>query len=227
MTTRPWVGALAASVASVMSCSKVEAAPGPDSGTTEIVLPAPRTTGPVALESALSKRRSIRDVAPGPLRIDELAQLLWATQGITEPKQGLRVAPSAGAIYPLELYLARADGVFRYIPARHVLLRVRATDARPAIAQAALGQEVVQKAPVLFLVTGVLARTRVKYGARAERYVALEAGHAVQGLLLEATALGLAATPIGAFDDDAMRAAVGVADAELPLYVVTVGRPAT
>jgi len=225
MSTRPWVGALAASLLS-SSCAKVGAAPAPDAGP-ELVLPAPRTTSSVSLETALSKRRSVRDVAPTPLRLEEVGQLLWAAQGLSDPKQGLRVAPSAGALYPLELYLARADGLFRYVPARHVLVSVRATDVRPAIAKSALDQDVVRKAPELVVVTGVLARTRVKYGARAERYATLEAGHAVQGLLLEATALGLAATPIGAFEDDALRAAIGVPDTELPLYVVTVGRPAS
>lgn len=181
----------------------------------------------MTLEAAMAKRRTQRNMAATPLATEVLGQLLWATQGVTDPKQGLRVAPSAGALYPLEVYLAKSDGLYHYLPARHVLSRVRATDARPAIAKAAFDQDVVRKAPVLFVVTGVIARTRAKYGTRAERYVAIEAGHAVQGMLLQATALGLATTPVGAFEDDALRAAIGVDAAELPLYVVAVGHPAS
>lgn len=111
------------------------------------------------------------------------------------------------------------------MPQRHGLIRVQSNDSRPAIATAAHGQAVVREAPVLIVITALVDRTKAKYGSRAERYVTLEAGHAAQGLLLEATALKLGATVMVAFDDNALRAVVAAGKSELPLYVVAIGRP--
>lgn len=154
---------------------------------------------------------------------EQIGQLLWAAQGVTDPARGLRAAPSAGALYPLDLYVARSDGVYQYEPQGHVLRRVADRDEREALGQATLSQEVVLQAPVVIAVVGVVSRTATKYGARAGRFVDLEAGHATENLLLEATALGLAAVPIGAFDDGGVRAALGVPSNVTPLYVVPVG----
>jgi SagB-type dehydrogenase family enzyme len=209
-------------VALLLACAGASAATD-DSAI--IPLPEPDTTGSMSLEKALASRRSIREFANAPLSAADIGQLLWATQGITDPARGFRVAPSAGALYPLELYVAKEDGLFRYVPQRHALIRVQSGDSRPGIATAAHGQAVVREAPMLIVITAVVDRTRAKYGSRAERYVALEAGHAAQGLLLEATALKLGATVVGAFDDEALRAAVGAGKGELPLYVVAIGRP--
>jgi SagB-type dehydrogenase family enzyme len=210
-------------MASLLTCSQTASAPAQGGGAVEVDLPKPHPTS-MSLDAAIMKRRSIRALAPDALSAGELAQLLWAAQGITDAQRGLRAAPSAGALYPLEIYLARGDGVFQYLPGRHALARVRTTDARPQIASAAFDQAVVRDAPALVVITGVIARTRPKYGARAERYVAIEAGHAAQNLLLEATALDLGATPVGAFDDDAVRAAIGAPNGFVPLYVIPVGR---
>jgi SagB-type dehydrogenase family enzyme len=210
-------------VALLLASAGASAAPTDHSAI--IPLPKPDMAGSMALEQALASRRSIREFAKAPLSAAEIGQLLWATQGVTDTVRGFRVAPSAGALYPLELYVANEDGLFRYVPQRHALIKVQSGDSRPAIATAAHGQAVVREAPVLVVITAVVGRTRAKYGSRAERYVTLEAGHAAQGLLLEGTALKLGATVVGAFDDNALRAVVGANKGELPLYVVAVGRP--
>ena len=188
-------------------------------------LPAPSRTGSVSLEEALSGRRSVRDFTDEPLDVEQISQLLWATQGVTA-EWGGRTAPSAGALYPLEVYVATAEALSHYLPDGHRLERIAGTDLRARLADAALGQDPVADAPAVFVITAVPARTEVKYGARTTRYVQLEAGHACQNLLLEAVALGLGAVPIGAFDDDEVRAVLDLPGEELPLYIVPAGYPA-
>jgi len=176
----------------------------------------------MSLEEALAQRRSVREYAARPLSWAELAQLLWATQGQTDPR-GLRAAPSAGALYPLELYVVLPDGWYRYRPAEHRLEQWGRDDRREALWTAGLRQDSLRQAPAVFVLTAVVERTQAKYGARAERYVYLEAGHAAQNLLLQATALGLGAVPIGAFYDDQVRAALGLPADQTPLYLIPVG----
>lgn len=201
--------------------------PRPDDGTGEArvwVLPAPSTSGALSLEEALRRRRSVRDFTRRQLTDTELSQLLWAAQGITHP-HGYRTAPSAGALYPLEIRLATRDGLYQYEPRGHRLVRIAGTDLRAAFQRAALDQDAIGRAAAVFVVTGVPARTAVKYGARAERYVLLEAGHAAQNLLLEAVALGLGAVPIGAFHDSEVLKVLGSPAGEVPLYLIPVGHP--
>lgn len=157
----------------------------------------------------------------------EHGQLLWAAQGITHRSMGLRTAPSAGALYPLELYLVTKEGVFHYEPRAHQLKMTMPADVRNALYNAALRQEAVGDAPSILVLTGIYERTAKKYGsARAERYVHLEAGHATQNVLLQAIALGLAAVPIGAFEDDEVRQVMALPQTHRPLYLVPVGHPA-
>jgi SagB-type dehydrogenase family enzyme len=190
-----------------------------------VALPKPAERGAVSLEEALQRRRSIRDYATQELTGAELSQLLWAAQGITDPA-GLRTAPSAGALYPLEVYVATRAGLHHYEPRGHQLVRVQDADLRRALARAALGQEAVAAAPALFIITAVPSRTAAKYGAeRARRYTQLEAGHAAQNLLLEATALGLGAVPVGAFKDEDVTRILGLERGEMPLYLLPVGHP--
>jgi SagB-type dehydrogenase family enzyme len=188
-------------------------------------LPAPSLSAELSLEEALASRRSVRDYDDEPLTTTEIGQLLWATQGITG-EQGYRTAPSAGALYPLEIYLLTADGVFHYDPRQHRLTRTSETDARPALYQAALRQEPIVVAPADFVVTAVYGRTAQKYGEqRGNRYVHLEAGHAAQNLLLQATAMGLGAVPIGAFNDEEVQQALGLSAHYQPIYLIPVGHP--
>lgn len=186
-------------------------------------LPSPdRDRGPT-LDTVLAGRRSIRDLSDRPVHDEAISRLLWAAQGVTATWGG-RTAPSAGALYPIEVYAATAGALRRYVPSEQATVEIAREDRRPRIAQAT-GQETPLVAPVLIVITGVMSRTAAKYGDRAERYVQLEAGHVCQNLLLEATALGLAAVPMGAFSDDDLREALGVAEDELPLYVIPVGHP--
>ncbi|HEX8795157.1 MAG TPA: SagB/ThcOx family dehydrogenase [Polyangiaceae bacterium] len=214
--------AMLVSTSAALSCGTSAGAPAESPGD-HVGLPAPRHSGPVSLEEAIARRRSIRQFSSRVPDDEQIGQLLWAAQGVTDPARGLRAAPSAGALYPLDLYVARSDGVYQYEPQGHVLRRVADRDEREALGQATLSQEVVLQAPVVIAVVGVVSRTATKYGARAGRFVDLEAGHATENLLLEATALGLAAVPIGAFDDGGVRAALGVPSNVTPLYVVPVG----
>jgi len=188
-------------------------------------LPPPALSGPVSLEEALALRRSVRTFDDAPLAIEELAQLLWAAQGITR-QQGYRTAPSAGALYPLELYLVTAGGTFHYEPQAHHLLVLDRDDRRPDLYEAALRQEPVRQAPAVFVLTAVYERTLQKYGPeRSPRYVHLEAGHAAQNLLLQAAALGLGAVPIGAFHDEQVQQALNLPAAHQPLYLIPAGHP--
>ena len=191
----------------------------------ETPLPPPSRDGGMSVEEALTKRRSVRRFADRALTQAQIGQLAWAAQGITETTRGLRTAPSAGALYPLKLYLLTAEGVFRYSPEGHGLVTLAKGDMRQRLSTAALGQRSVASAALDFVITGVYQRTRVKYGQRAELYVHLEAGHAAQNLLLEAVALGLGAVPIGAFDDDGVQNVLGIPKDHKPLYLIPVGHP--
>jgi SagB-type dehydrogenase family enzyme len=200
-----------------------EASLAPVSGG-EVTLPAPRQQGRVSLEEALAQRRSIRAYGGRLLTWDEVSQLLWAAQGTTDPR-GLRTAPSAGALYPLEVYLILPGGWYQYRSQGHQLQQLGSADLREELWAAGLRQEPLRQAPAIFVITAVVERTARKYGQRAERYAVLEAGHAAQNLLLQATALGLGAVPIGAFDDDRVRAALGLDASFTPLYLIPVGAP--
>jgi SagB-type dehydrogenase family enzyme len=189
-----------------------------------IELPSPTASGPMSIEEALASRRSVREFSPERLAPETLSQLLWAAQGVTS-SGGKRTAPSAGALYPLELYVADHNGVHRYLPDDHALERLSDKDVRPALEDAALGQEAVGDATAVFVITAVEARTEVKYGGRAERYVKLEAGHAAQNLLLQAVALDLGAVPIGAFGDREIQRILDLPAGEEPFYLIPVGHP--
>ncbi len=194
-----------------------------------IVLPPTRTEGTVPVETALAQRRSVRAFTPQPLTLDQLARILWAAQGVTGNRWPLRTVPSAGALYPLEIYVVAGQGrdliagIYRYRPADHTLTAVATGDHREPLARAALGQGWLAQAPAVLAITGVVARTAAKYGQRAERYVFMEAGHAAQNVYLQVQAEGLGTTAVGAFRDTAVRALLRLADDEMPLYLMPVG----
>jgi SagB-type dehydrogenase family enzyme len=191
-----------------------------------IKLPEPRDRRQISLEEALSKRRSIRAFNSAPLTLEEIGQLLWAAQGITEKQEGLRTAPSAGALFPLEIYVGMEWGVYHYLPLQHELTRTRENDLRREIWRATLRQESVREAPVAFVIAAVSERTTWKYGERGWRYVYMEAGHVAQNLLLQATALGLGAVPIGAFRDEQIEKFLKLPAGQRALYLLPVGRHA-
>lgn len=189
----------------------------------QIALPPPDREGGAPLAAALFRRRSLRAFGSRTLSAAELGQLLWAAQGQSEPGEGLRTCPSAGALYPLVAYAATSGGLFRYLVSAHALEEVLPRDLRADLAGAALGQEEIAHAPCVLVFTALQARTTRKYGERGIRYVHMEAGHAVQNALLTATALGLAAYPAGAFDDARVAGLLRLGPKETPLYLVPVG----
>ena len=194
-------------------------------------LPKPETKGEFAVQAALARRRSMRDFASGALTTAELGQLLWAAQGVTSP-DGKRAAPSAGALYPLEVYAAAGKvdgleaGVYRYQPESHALQQTGTRDVRQELAAAALHQDWVADAPVVLVLAAVYVRTTGKYGDRGIRYVHIEIGHAAQNVYLQAEALDLATVMVGAFRDDRVAEVLGLPSDHEPLAILPVGRPA-
>lgn len=191
----------------------------------EIMLPNPDREGKVPLEQAIEQRRSIRQFSDAPLDKQQISQLLWAAQGITEQATGYRASPSAGALYPLEIFLVSIDGVYHYQPQGHQMVQLFTEDIRQLIASCALGQQPVAQAPVSIIITAIYDRTTARYGDRGIRYTDIEAGHACQNILLQATALGLGAVPIGAFSEQCINEALGLDQDFTPLYVIPVGYP--
>lgn len=195
-----------------------------------IRLPDPERRGAMSLEEALNERRSVRDFRRDALTLPEVSQILWAAQGITR-RDGYRTAPSAGALYPLELYLLVGNvgdlpaGLYAYRPRQHALRPLGTDDLRTALAEAAVRQLWIRDAPAIVVITAVYGRTAGKYGGRAQRYVHMEVGHAAQNVYLEATALGLGTTFVGAFQDGSVSGALGLPRDHAPLGIMPIGRP--
>jgi len=184
----------------------------------------------MSVEEALHRRRSVRAFRSDPLELATVGQLLWSAQGVSDPR-GLRTAPSAGAMYPLEILVLMGAvdgvdaGVYRYRPAAHTLVPVASGDRREAVAEASLGQGWMAEAPVLLVVAAEMARTAGRYGERAPRYVHMEVGHVAQNVYLQATALGLGTTMVGAFQDGTLARLLDLGAEVVPLAVLPVGRP--
>jgi SagB-type dehydrogenase family enzyme len=190
----------------------------------EITLPPPKLDGSMSLEAVLATRRSQRTFQPDALDDATIGQLLWAAQGLTDPASGHRTAPSAGALYPLTIYWADQRGLFRYEPVGHRLITVRPLDVRGALGRAGLHQEALRGAPGILVVVGDPQRLRTKYDTAADRFVAMECGHVAQNMLLQATALGLSAVPVGGLDAGVARAAIGHPASAATYYLIPVGR---
>ena len=195
-----------------------------------IKLPEPRQDSGISVESALRRRRSVREFRKESLTLAEVSQLLWAAQGITDP-EGKRTAPSAGALYPLEVFLVAGGqdelpaGVYRYRPQGHDLIPVVQGDRRAKLAAAALEQDWLNDAPVTIVIAAVYERTVRKYKQRAERYLHMEVGHVAQNVHLQAVALELGTVVVGAFDDAEVKRVLTLAANEEPLCLMPVGKP--
>jgi SagB-type dehydrogenase family enzyme len=195
-----------------------------------VALTPPRERGPLSVEEALRARRSVRSFTGAPLTLVEVSHLLWAAQGITSAEGG-RTAPSAGALYPLELYLVAGDvtalprGIYHYRPQRHDLVRVDSgEDRRSALAAAALGQRWIAAGAAVLVITAVYERTTVKYGERGLRYVHMEIGHVAQNVYLQATSLRIGTVFVGAFQDGAVARLLALPDSVHPLGLMPLGR---
>jgi len=195
-----------------------------------IKLPEPRYDSETSIEKALLKRRSIRTYKNEPLTLVEVSQLLWAAQGITDSRRGFRTAPSAGALYPLEIYVVIGNvegvtkGVYKYRPHKHELLKVKSGDVRNELTAAALGQPWVGKGAIVIVFSAVYERTTRKYGNRGIRYVHMEVGHAAQNVYLQAVSLNLGTVVVGAFRDNEVKKILNMSNEEHPLCIMPVGR---
>ena len=199
------------------------------------VLPSPVVDGDVSVEAALTGRRSHRSYQDMVLTLEQVSQILWSAYGVTLPsgsaaqRGGLRTAPSAGALYPLEIYAIIGNvegvdpGVYRYNSGEHTLEQVIAGDVRDAVREAALNQGMVSQAPMSVFFSAVFSRTTERYGERGVSYIYIEVGHSAQNVYLQAEAMGLGTCAIGAFTDDTIRRVLGLADDEEPLYLMPVG----
>ena len=202
---------------------------GPSKSDSVVRLPAPDTVGQVTVEQALRHRRSVRTYAAEPLTISQVGQLLWAAQGWTRGPIG-RTAPSAGATYPMELYLVAAKviglkpGVYHYLPEGHSLAPAETGDLRAELAGAALGQRSISTAPVVLVLAADYGQTAKRYGERAPRYVYMEAGHIGENVHLQCEALGLGTVMIGAFEDERVKKLLSIK--QDPLYLMPVGKKA-
>jgi SagB-type dehydrogenase family enzyme len=185
------------------------------------------------LEEAIRKRRSVRSYSGKPMEIAGLSSLLFSAQGITGELYGtkLRAAPSAGALYPIEVYVivhnvsGLTPGLYHYNPFRHSLAQLRKKDFRRDISRAGLGQGALKEANLVIVLTAVPARTTGKYGERGLRYIYMEAGHIAENILLQSVSLGMGAVPIGAFSDDKLDELLGIdGSSEMSLYLVAVGQ---
>lgn len=194
----------------------------------EVSLPQPLIESDYSLEAALYNRVSDRQYADQALNFDEISQLVWAAQG--ENQKGTRTAPSAGALYPIEVYVAVGEvesltvGIYKYSQENHTLNLLSEGDLRTELTERSLNQQSIQRAPAVIILAGVVERTADKYGERGERYMWMEAGHVAQNILLQAQALELGGVSIGAFDDEGVHELMLMEPDEQPLYVIPVGK---
>jgi SagB-type dehydrogenase family enzyme len=204
-----------------------------------IELPDPIYKSETSVEEALLNRRSIREFNTGTaLNLEDISQILWSAYGISEPRSyptflrgGLRTAPSAGALYPLEFYLAAGrvegltPGIYKYISDGHSLELVAEGDVRKDLASAALEQDFIADAPASIVISAIFSRTTQKYGNRGrERYVCMDLGHAAQNIYLQTYSLGIGTCAVGAFTDKMVSMVMMFDDREEPLYIMPIGK---
>jgi len=206
-----------------------------------INLPSPRLKGKVSLEETILKRRAVRKYRRDPLTLPQLSQILWSAQGITGTR-GFRAAPSAGATYPLEIFVVVGKqgviasevkpapqelqaGLYHYEAASHSLTLHKPADLRPDLARAALDQKFIIDVPVDIVICAIYDRTSYRYATRGERYVHMEVGHVGENIHLQAVALGLATVEVGAFRDEEVSKVLGTDEQIEPLYIMPVGKP--
>jgi len=204
-----------------------------------IKLPVPNLKGSVSVEETMLNRRSIRDFKPDALSLGQVSQILWAAYGITKEmnspltvRGGLKTAPSAGATYPLEIYVVVGNvnglekGIYKYLPDGHFLMKTYDQDIRKELAEAALDQEFIEQAPASLFYSAIFSRTTRKYKSRGrDRYVCIDLGHSAENVCLQVVAMGLGTCPVGAFEDRMVRNAMMIPDKEEPLYIMPIGYP--
>jgi SagB-type dehydrogenase family enzyme len=194
-----------------------------------IQLPAPQKDGTMSLERALSLRRSERSYLQVSMRLDEVSQLLWSAQGITN-ERGFRTAPSAGATFPLEIFLmvnnveGLSKGIYRYVPFSNELEMIHRNDLSRELEVACLGQTMISQSGIVIIFSAIYERTTQRYGERGIRYVYNEVGHASQNVHLQAAALNLGTVVIGAYRDNEVEQVLALGEEFRVLYLMPVGK---
>jgi SagB-type dehydrogenase family enzyme len=195
-----------------------------------IDLPDPQLESAVSIEEALLKRRSVREFLDKELSILQISQILWSAYGLTDKEKGFKTAPSAGAIYPLDIYLVinqesddLSQGVYKYDSQNHKLGQISNKLIRKELTDLALGQDSLRQAPIVLVITGDYQKTINRYGERAHRYVHMEAGHVSQNVYLQAVSLNLGTVVIGAFDDQSVNSLLGLPKNITTLYLMPIG----
>jgi SagB-type dehydrogenase family enzyme len=223
MTTR--LAMLMIVVAAMFAGGCLGPAPAGEQATsTDIVLPPPTVRGGMPLAEALARRRSIRAFADKPVSMKQTSQLCWAAQGITDPQHGKRTAPSALALYAIDVYVVNKDGLYEYLPGPHALRPMGVPQAMGNL-RSTCWPSSVAVTPLCMVVTMDVDRLKPRCGDKAERYSLLEAGHVTQNVLLEATALGLASVPVGGIDEARVKKALNLPGACRPVYLLPIGYP--
>ena len=189
-----------------------------------IKLPAPKYSSDTSVEKALLERRSVRSYKAEPLTIPDIAQILWAAQGITEPKKGMRTAPSARGMYLIEVYLIAGNvtnlpaGMYKYGPQGHELIKIAEGNIKDDLFKAA-GQAQIKSAPVALLIVGKSAEA-----SGNPPWMYLEAGHVSQNVYLQAESLKLGAVTMAGFKTDDVKKALNLPAGEQPIYIMCVGK---
>jgi SagB-type dehydrogenase family enzyme len=199
-----------------------------------IKLPDPDEPNGVSFLSILRTRESRREFGERALTPAEVSFILWSTGGAIEGLPNRKVPPSAGACYPLDVYLSVREGgvdgvepgLYKYLPGRNALEMRKAGDLTEAIVKAALGQEFIGRAPVTVVLTLEYERSTFRYGKRGVRYAHMDAGHAGQNVYLAAESLGLATVAVGAFNDDGLKQVLGLEEELHPICLFPVGAQA-
>ncbi len=197
----------------------------------KIDLPAPKTEGSTSLEKVLQNRRSVREYRNKPLALKDISQLLWAAQGITDRQTGKRTAPSAGALYPLEIYLTvqncknLSPGIYHYLPREHEIELTSKRTVNKRLAQGALGQMFIARAAINLIITADYSVTTSKYTKKGITYLHMEAGHAAQNVYLQAESLNLGTVSVGAFEEEKIKNTLNLPQGLTPLYIMPVGKP--
>ncbi|TYB31682.1 MAG: SagB/ThcOx family dehydrogenase [Candidatus Mcinerneyibacterium aminivorans] len=195
----------------------------------QIKLPEPIKKSNVSIEKALENRRSIRSYSSMPVNLEELSQLLWAAQGVTNRK-GFRTAPSAGALYPLKLYVVVENvknlekGIYMYKPEGHKLIKIKSNTNIEKIYKGALNQQSIKDASVNIIFGADFSVTDKKYRKRGKQYVYQETGHAAQNIYLQSESLNIGTVVVGAFYEEQIKKAAGMGDNETPICIMPAGK---
>ncbi|MGB9810511.1 MAG: SagB/ThcOx family dehydrogenase [Dictyoglomus turgidum] len=195
-----------------------------------IKLPTPSFKSSLSIEEALLYRRSKRFYKDLPLTTQELSQILWASQGISDSDYKFRTCPSAGALYPLEVYISILkvegieSGIYKYTPEKHEIIQLYKNHKRDELYEASLKQEWVKWAPVVLIICASFYKTKARYGERGIRYIYIETGHCAQNIYLQCVSLGLGTVAVGAFDDDEISKILNLPKFEIPTYLMPIGK---